>query len=304
LMRAISPENVSIHMRGAIARTIRERNQDIKSLKDNIASLKESKILALAERDQDKAKKIDQKIAEIEENIQELETDILNVEKAIAQQFKVLGVDMTAEQINTLCLRIDGDDIIKSVTMYQILKEVLAHTQNLMIANSDNMDFVMKYYAVYVLLSETIVYAQTKYIKMNKEVWTGKLEVLKVQAKNVIQKTRESLVEVTNQGRKSILERNIDSNLFTIKVIDLYKKELTSQRERVEQARKQAMQDVIVAWSSYETSSVSAELVSTIDRADKAFENIIRMEIPEIVLFENAAVKNKFSELTTKLSSP
>ena len=72
---------------------------------------------------------------------------------------------MTSEQISTLCMRIDGDDIIKSVTMYEILKEILAHTQKLMKANSDNMEYVKKYYGVYVLLSETIVYAQTKYIK-------------------------------------------------------------------------------------------------------------------------------------------
>jgi hypothetical protein len=287
-----------------LARTIRDRNKNIKGLEDNIARLRESKILALAENKEKEAKETDQKIAEIQKDIQKLEADIVEIEKTIALQFKVLGVDMTSAQINTLCMRIDGDDIIKSVTMYQILKEILVHTQNLMTANSDNMDFVKKYYGVYVLLSETIVYAQTKYIKKNSDVWILKLEVLKSQAENVARKTRDSLAEITDPRRSSVLERNIESNLFTTKVIDLYKKELVRQREKVEQARKQAMQDVIVAWSSYETASVSAELVSTIDQADKAFENIIRMEVPEIVVFENAAVKNKFSELTTKLSMP
>ena len=172
-----------------------------------------------------------------------------------------------------------------------------------MIENSDNMEFVKKYYGVYVLLSETVVYAQSMYIKKNKEVWTVKLKVLKTQANDVIKKTTKSMRKITDSRRKNILERNVKSNLFTIKVIDLYNKELVRQRKRVEQARKQAMQDVIVAWSSYETASVSAELVSTLDQADKAFESIIRLEVPEIVVFENTAVKNKFSELTAKLSA-
>jgi len=284
------------------AKAIREQKDDIKTLKDKIANLKELKILAKAENNETKAKDVDVKIAELQKDIKNIETTIAQIEKKISDQFEVLGVTMTSEQINTLCMRIDGDDIIKSVTMYEILKEILAHTQKLMKANSDNMEYVKKYYGVYVLLSETIVYAQTKYIKMNKEVWTVKLDVLKTQANNINKKTKESMAEITDKRRKNILERNISSNLFTVKVIDLYKKELARQRQRVEASRKQAMQDVIVAWSSYETASVSAELVSTIDQADKAFESIIKMEVPEIVVFENTAVKNKFSELTAKLS--
>jgi hypothetical protein len=284
------------------AKKIRKRNEDIKTLKNKIANLKESKIQAKAENKESKAKKIDGKIIELQTDIKDIETKIGQIEKKISDQFELLGVTMTSEQINTLCMRIDGDDIIRSVTMYEILKEILAHTQKLMKANSDNMEYVKKYYGVYVLLSETIVYAQTKYIKKNKEVWTVKLDVLKTQANNINKKTKKSMGKMTDARRKNILKKNISSNVFTIKVIDLYKKELIRQRQRVEASRKQAIQDVIVAWSSYETASVSAELVDTIDQADKAFESIIRMEVPEIVVFENTAVKTKFSELTAKLS--
>ena len=68
-------------------------------------------------------------------------------------------------------------------------------------------------------------------------------------------------------------------------------------------ARVESLKDVKVAWSSYETATVSSDLIDTIDQAEKAFESVIQMEIPEIVVFDNEAVKQKYAGLTAMLKS-
>ena len=275
----------------------------IKNIKNEIASLKEKRVLAAANNNESKVKEIDEEIVKLDENEKVIELNILEIEDKIGDKFRLLGVSMTREQIETLITRIDGDDLIKSITMYEVLKQILATTQELMTANMNNMEYVKKYYGVYVLLSETVVYAQTKYIEKNKNEWAVNLQVLKTQAHNVIAKTKNAMKEITDSRRKSVLENNIKSNLFTIEVIGLYNQQLLRQREKVEMARVESLKDVKVAWSSYETATVSSDLIDTIDQAEKAFESVIQMEIPEIVVFDNEAVKQKYAGLTAMLKS-
>lgn len=284
-------------------REIRGLQVKIKNLESENAAVNERLVLAEFQKHNEDVENYRKDMKKLNGQIDEANQKIGLLEEIIQKRFAAMGLPMNREQVRALCLRIDGDDIVKSIAMYDVLKKILVATQELMLKNSSQMAYTKKYYGIYVILSETVVYAQTKYIDFNQNKWLPELANLRQAAEAVMQKTAAAKGSITDPKKLEILDKNVQSNKLTIQVIDMYTRLLRSQREKVERARKLALQDVAVAWSSYDTATISAQLLETINKADRSFDGIMHLEIPDIVPFDNKLVMNEFVEITSKIQN-
>jgi hypothetical protein len=222
--------------------------------------------------------------AELEYVIERSKILIDNLEFDLKKRLDAIGIKVTREQVRVLTSRVDGDDLAKTFAIFDVTKQISSTLEELMKTNSFDSSTTVKYYGIYVLLSELLAYAQRVYIEKIDELYLPSIEVIKDDINDSIQFNNRAIREASNQQNKNILKQNNESNKFALEVADFYKNVLSGQKKQLERALKRTNEQISVAYSSYDAASVSFNLL-----------------IPEIVPFENDELEQKFNELSDRI---
>jgi hypothetical protein len=67
------------------------------------------------------------------------------------------------------------------------------------------------------------------------------------------------------------------------------------------EAQKVALANLRVSKNTYETVSLSADLYDLISESQEMFVEISKIQVPDIIPFENVQLKQKYRELTEKI---
>lgn len=86
-----------------------------------------------------------------------------------------------------------------------------------------------------------------------------------------------------------------------MKVADLYKQHLDKQRQKMMVARDKTQANLRVALNTYNTVKVSSELVNLLRSSSKSFDDLLSIQVPDLLVFQNAQMKEEFTALTAKL---
>ena len=70
-----------------------------------------------------------------------------------------------------------------------------------------------------------------------------------------------------------------------------------------ETAKKNSMKDLRLARNIYKTATASMNAMDLIQNTDKEFDAIMAIQVPDIVPFENEAMKEKFYIMTKEVRS-
>ncbi len=239
--------------------------------------------------------------AELEYVIERSKTLIDNLEFDLKKRLDAIGIKVTREQVRVLTSRVDGDDLAKTFAIFDVTKQISSTLEELMKTNSFDSSTTVKYYGIYVLLSELLAYAQRVYIEKIDDLYLPSIEVIKDDINDSIQFNNRAIREASNQQNKNILKQNNESNKFALEVADFYKNVLSGQKKQLERALKRTNEQISVAYSSYDAASVSFNLLSLINQSEDEFGKILNLQIPEIVPFENDELEQKFNELSDRI---
>ena len=105
-----------------------------------------------------------------------------------------------------------------------------------------------------------------------------------------------------SEERKTIYRKNIDAQNLTMKVANLYMSNLDQQRDKVSSAKEKASADYELANNTYDTVEVSANLMSLLKTSQDSFDALMKIQVPEIVPFENIEMQRKYEELSNMIS--
>ena len=239
--------------------------------------------------------------AELEYVIERSKTLIDNLEFDLKKRLDAIGIKVTREQVRVLTSRVDGDDLAKTFAIFDVTKQISSTLEELMKTNSFDSSTTVKYYGIYVLLSELLAYAQRVYIEKIDDLYLPSIEVIKDDINDSIQFNNRAIREASNQQNKNILKQTNESNKFALEVADFYKNVLSGQKKQLERALKRTNEQISVAYSSYDAASVSFNLLSLINQSEDEFGKILNLQIPEIVPFENDELEQKFNELSDRI---
>lgn len=269
----------------------------IKVLNQEIASLIEKKHFANPDRFKTYEKKIKSRkkvIAEIKKLINKLELDLM-------KKFHRLGVEISQSQIRVLTRRVDGDLLVRTLAVFDITKQISIKMSELMQSTKFEPEFTRKYYGVYVVMAEMTLYAQNLYVEKIEDIYLPALDSVESDIKAAITFAEKGLSEQTNATSKKILLENIKSNKFSNEVADLYRDILEKQLSHLKRSMKEARSNVTVAYSTYDTASISLNMVNLIDTTQSEFDKILKMQLPPIVPFSNDALENRFMEISNRI---
>ena len=280
------------------SKKIRQLQARISKLEEEKVLLNEKKYSVTGEEEQNLENEmadIDAKIAKSYEYIKLLEEDL-------QIKMKNLGIRLSIDQIRVMTTRVDGDDLAKSIAIFDVTKQISNTLGQLVKDNSFSSNTTTKYYGVYLILSEILGFAQREYITKIDEEYLTKLESYKKSGYQSIEYANEQMRQATMESSKNIFKKNIEAEEFTIKVIDKYKGILLDQKAQLDDALITTDEQIAVAYSTYKTASNSSALMALMVDTQSTFDQILEMQMPEIIPFENIELENEFKSLSDKLN--
>jgi len=284
---------------------IRSARGNIKNLIDEKAQLNERLIFSSNESSlfASSESELRDKISNIEELTEKYKLLIIELELNLQRKMAALGVELSIDQIKVMTTRIDGDELARSFAIFDVTKQISNSLAKLVEENSFSGTSTVKYYGVYVILSEILAFSQKNYVYKLENVYLPALDQISRNVDETITFSKQSLKDASSETNKAIFNKNIESNAFTLFVINEYREILLNQVISINDAIERTKEQITVAYSTYDTAVNSANLVNLINETQNSFSQIMNMQLPEIIPFENEELELKFQQISDQLNA-
>jgi hypothetical protein len=243
----------------------------------------------------------DEKIKDLKDENAILENRMRIIKENLRQSFADIGVNLSMAQVDVLLTRVDGDDIVQISLMMDTLKYITQQILQLMQESNEELKQAKKYYGMHQVLLELVVYIQEKYIDKCNNEYIPKISKIIADSKSMITQTQRLKAQEEDPKRASVYAHNIQAQEWTLKVAKRYREDLIRSRDKMIEAQKVALANLRVSKNTYETVSLSADLYDLISESQEMFVEISKIQVPDIIPFENVQLKQKYRELTEKI---
>jgi hypothetical protein len=117
----------------------------------------------------------------------------------------------------------------------------------------------------------------------------------------MIENTKRLKNQEEDSRRKTIYSANLDAQILTNRAAKLYKKDIITSRNNMMEAQKISKENLKLSKNTYETVILSADLFNLISQSQIMFEEVSKIQVPNLIPFENIQLEQKYRELTEKL---
>lgn len=278
---------------------IAELNEEITDNKIDIVEYREKKIGApLTSMVVTTKSQYDEKISELKEENKGYEDKIEIVKNDLKERFSNIGVDLSSDQIDVLLSRVDGNDIIQMSLVMDVLKHITAQIMDLMKESKEELEQAKKYYGMHLICLELVVYIQQKYIDKVDHKYIPRVDMLLTTAENMLLETEKLRRKEEDNSRRSVYSKNIEAQKLSYKTSKIYRSDLVTSKQRMIEAQRKAKADLTLSRNTYKTVMLSSELYKLISESQNTFAEVSKIQIPNIVPFQNEQMKEKYAELT------
>ena len=243
----------------------------------------------------------DTKIEETKNENSIFENEIRIIKEELKKNFSEIGVNLSSEQIDVLLTRVDGDDIIQISLVMETLKHITNQIMLLMKESKEELTQAKKYYAMHRVLLELVVYIQQKYIDKCNSVYLPKIDKMISDSAEMMEHTRRLKDQEEDNRRRSIYNNNLEAQALTNRAAKRYKNDIISSRNNMIEAQKIAKANLKLSKNTYATVMLSADLFDLISESQNMFEEVSKIQVPNLVPFENIQMEQKYKELTESL---
>jgi len=284
-------------------KNIRETKESITSLEKEILDYREKKITAPTQSHLKTTKdEYVQKIADAKESIKAYREKIVKIKFAMSENFKELGINISPQQIDVLLARVDGDDIISMTLMMDVLKQITVQLLAIMQESGEELNHAKKYYGMHMVLLELVVYVQQKLINKIEHTYIPKIDKILSDTSQILEETSKKISDEESLQRRTIYYQNYEAQKLTFKVATLYKKNLQDELIQVAKARDASQKNLDLSKNTFQTVTLSSDLYKIISTSQEMMREVMKLQVPTIIPFENMKMKEKFQELTKKIS--
>jgi hypothetical protein len=138
------------------------------------------------------------------------------------------------------------------------------------------------------------------YDKVNNN-FVPQIEHIINQTQKMMGKTSRLYEMEPDSQKKRIYQKNLNIQAETKKVAQSYKEQLIVANNEMKKAQQVSLSNLKLAQNTYYTVSLSSELYLVISESQTLFNKIAKIQMPNIIPFENKKIKKKYQEITGKL---
>ena len=241
--------------------------------------------------------------SDAQNRIVEINDEIVSLEIDLQDSLREMGINLSILEVRKLTRQLDGEDIVKANTIFYLVKEMSNALGLMMYENSYNLESSKKYYGLYMLLSEVMMFAQREYINNIDNFYMPSIKIIESNSNKSIKLTKKMKSKAESKANREIFNQNIKTEEFNLYVINMLKDELKFQRGKVSRALKSTTERKNLAISSYLTVSNAAGLNAFINDTNEQFNMITSMQIPNIIPFQNKEIEQSYRLLKSRIKN-
>jgi hypothetical protein len=284
---------------------INQCQTDITNYKAMIAELRTKKMMAPKDTAawkvwENDVSDYEDKIISYKENISAKEQTIAELKIRLQEQFSKQGIDLDSEQLDTLIYSVTGDDDIEIISVYNNIKAITAKLRDLTAESGENIETAKRYYGMHALLLKILINLQQSYVDRVDGQYMPELSAIEKNNQQLIQKTR-SLLSTSEPQHKKIYQANLDAQQITDRTVLLYRQYLNKNKTRMNRSRTKIFKEYQAAENTYMTVSTAYTLIAMMRDADNLFNSINELQIPDLLTFDNKAMKAEFKKLSGRM---
>jgi len=268
----------------------------LKDLEEEISSLVASSSLA-DEKDRGKIEKRLEKAEKLRSILHQQRQQLLS---EFTDNFATYNVKISIEQAEVLLSRIDSNDVIHMTSVFAITAELTKQFSEAKAASGESTATAQKYYAMYIGLLQLQELIQSKYVERMDGSYLPGVSHIKRDAEQLVAETQVLMKNMPAEHLRSY-ESNLQSQEFTIEVASIYKNALMADRTRAIQAREIIRNLLRLAENTLKTVKIAADLVSIMKDSQGLYDEVMQLQTPSLVPFENLELKKEFQAVTEKL---
>ena len=153
---------------------------------------------------------------------------------------------------------------------------------------------------MYTGLLEVQEVIQTEYIERMDKIYLPGIIEIKTAAEKLIAEIK-ILMRYMPDEHQSSYNANLKSQEFTIEVANVYEDVLRQDKAKTLEARGIVKNLHKLAENTLKTVTVSADLVSLMKESQGLYNEVMQLQTPDLVPFENLELKREFETVTLKM---
>ena len=241
------------------------------------------------------------KIKEANIEIKAHKKSMESIKNGLQERFLSVGIDLSSDELNIILSKVYGDDIIQMSVVIGLLNQITIQLMTLMQENDEELSYSKRYYGVFMVTLQVVLYTQQRYIKKVSYNFIPKIKNIINNSKSQREETKLLYKADKNKNHKKIYKKNYQIHNFNIEVANLYLKELIILKSKLIKGQNITKDNLKLAKNTYDTVSLSTELSMLINENKNIFNSVMKIQMPELIPFENKEIQNKYIELTNKM---
>jgi hypothetical protein len=233
---------------------------------------------------------------------QEYKNSKVDLIRGVRVRLKLYGLDLNKDQVEVLLSRVDAGDIIGMTTSFSVIAELTKQFSDATIVSGENLQVAKKYYGMHVILLELQMHIQKNYINRLRNVYLVRANDIRVENKLLTDETSK-LIDDAEGTYLNIYKNNLQSQKYTLKVLGLYEEILRKDLIKIETGLKKVNDNYLVSLNTFQTVTVAADLASLMAENSNLFNEVMSIQVPELIPFENLQMQKEFEALTLQLSN-
>ena len=246
--------------------------------------------------------KIDERLSELEGEIADRERALSAVNAQLAEALHGLGLQLDDRQIDILLSSVTGDDLLQNAVVFSNVRAMVEKLAELSREDRDNLEINRRYSGLYLVLNDLLIHTQEELVRKIDGEYKPRLGEIGREAEAL---RREALARGSQAGysdsQKKSFALNAESNAMTLRVAELYTRLLDSQRKGILDNLADLRRNRDLAENTYRTVRSSGDLRNLIRSGLELFDSIHALAMPEILPFENEAIRREFEEINKRL---
>ena len=246
--------------------------------------------------------KIDERLSELDGEIADRERALSAVDAQLAEALRALGLQLDDRQIDVLLSSVTGDDLLQNAVVFANVRAVVEKLAELSREDRDNLEVNRRYSGLYLVLNDLLIHTREELVRKIDGEYKPRLGEIAKEAEAL---RREALAKASQTGysdaQKKSFALNAESNAMTLRVAELYMQLLDSQRKGILDNLADLRRNRDLAENTYRTVRSSGDLRNLIRSGLELFDSIHALSMPEILPFENEAIRREFEEINKRL---
>lgn len=246
--------------------------------------------------------KIDEQLSELDGEIADRESALSAVDAQLAEALRALGLQLDDRQIDVLLSSVTGDDLLQNAVVFANVRVVVEKLAELSREDRDNLEVNRRYSGLYLVLNDLLIHTREELVRKIDGEYKPRLDEIGKEAEAL---RREALAKASQTGysdaQKKSFALNAESNAMTLRVAKLYMQLLDSQRKGILDNLADLRRNRDLAENTYRTVRSSGDLRNLIRSGLELFDSIHALAMPEILPFENEAIRREFEEINKRL---